>query len=324
VGERSEPTDERRSRQRTPAGGAFGLAIFAAVAACAPMPGSAASSAQGIRAAAVAQPASPAPSARRYVALGDSYTAAPMVPPPDAGAPAACGRSAANYPHLVANHLRLTLTDVSCAAATVGDLTRAQYADVPAQLDALGPDTAVVTVGIGGNDNGLFARVVSDCGAAAAGVLAGSAAPCQERYGDQFANEIAADAEHIRAAIRQIHLHAPQARVLLVGYPAVLPNDTVGRVECLVAGVPFTPGDLAYIDGIEQALNAMLAAAAAEGGAAFVDTYTPSLGHDMCRLPGVRWVEPLLPLAQAAPMHPNALGEAATAAAVQGVMGHGG
>jgi len=47
-----------------------------------------------------------------------------------------------------------------------------------------------------------------------------------------------------------------------------------------------------------------------------VDTYTPTIGHDMCTDPGVRWIEPLTPASPAAPAHPNALGEQAMAAAV--------
>jgi hypothetical protein len=50
----------------------------------------------------------------------------------------------------------------------------------------------------------------------------------------------------------------------------------------------------------------MLSARAAAGGARYVDVYTPSIGHDSCS--STRWVEPLIPLSTAAPIHPNALG----------------
>jgi lysophospholipase L1-like esterase len=126
---------------------------------------------------------------------------------------------------------------------------------------------------------------------------------------------------NLRAALRGVRHRAPKARVLLVGYPNIMPTDTLGRAGCLIAGVPFTPGDLDYVDGIERALNAMLARAAKAEGVRFVDTYTPSVGHDMCRLPGTRWVEPLLPLSPAAQFHPNAAGEAATAADVARALG---
>ncbi|MGH3534715.1 MAG: SGNH/GDSL hydrolase family protein, partial [Pseudonocardiaceae bacterium] len=43
-------------------------------------------------------------------------------------------------------------------------------------------------------------------------------------------------------------------------------------------------------------------------GAAFVDSYGSSLGHDACKLPGQKWVEGTVPTSPAAPVHPNAIG----------------
>src|SRR6185312_3803696 len=48
----------------------------------------------------------------RYVALGSSMAAGPGIRPRAAGAPRRAGRSARNYPHLVAEQLSLDLTDV--------------------------------------------------------------------------------------------------------------------------------------------------------------------------------------------------------------------
>ena len=121
----------------------------------------------------VAMAAGSAPPHRRapvvdsYVALGDSYTSGPAVPPrlgptTTPAAPSSCLRSSDNYPSLTARALGLALTDVSCAGATTGDLTGAQAAGVPAQLDALRPTTSIVSVGIGGNDLG-FSRIVDGC-----------------------------------------------------------------------------------------------------------------------------------------------------------------
>jgi lysophospholipase L1-like esterase len=226
-----------------------------------------------------------------------------------------------NYPHLLAAIRKLALTDVSCTGATVENLRTAQWRDVPAQFRVLTRDTRLVTVGIGGNDNGLFASVVAGCGATVPLLLTGSLAPCRDKFGDSFAKKIAADEHNVRAALREIRHRAPRARVVLVGYPDILPTDALGRAGCVLSGVPFTPGDLEYIDGIERTLNAMLARAAQAEQVLFVDTYTPSIGHDMCRLPGIRWVEPLLPTSPAAQFHPNAAGEAATAGDVQRALG---
>jgi hypothetical protein len=55
-------------------------------------------------------------------------------------------------------------------------------------------------------------------------------------------------------------------------------------------------------------LNGVLADVAAANGAAFVDAYTASIGHDACRLLGVRWVEPAIPASPGAPVHPKLFG----------------
>jgi hypothetical protein len=33
--------------------------------------------------------------------------------------------------------------------------------------------------------------------------------------------------------------------------------------------------------------------------------YTASIGHDACQPPVIRWVEPVIPVNAAAPVHPN-------------------
>jgi len=92
--------------------------------------------------------------------------------------------------------------------------------------------------------------------------------------------------------------------VLVVGYPTILPDSGPG---CFPV-VPFSPGDVAYLRGVEHQLNAMLADVARSDSAEYVDTYHSSIGHDMCQLPGTKWVEGLVPTSPAAPAHPNALG----------------
>jgi hypothetical protein len=77
--------------------------------------------------------------------------------------------------------------------------------------------------------------------------------------------------------------------------------------------MPVALGDVAWLRTVEGRLNAMLAGQAAAAGAIFVDTYTSSIGHDVCRLPGVKWVEGFVPTAPANPVHPNALGMANSA-----------
>jgi hypothetical protein len=109
----------------------------------------------------------------------------------------------------------------------------------------------------------------------------------------------------VRATLAGIHRRAPGAKVLVIGYPDLFPDD---GSSCTSAAVPFASGDFAYLRDSEKTLNTMLSRVAKRGGAKFVDTYKPSIGHDMCRPAGTRWVEPVVPTTSAAPAHPNAMG----------------
>ncbi len=205
---------------------------------------------------------------------------------------------------------------MSCSGATTRDLTAPQTTRAgvnPPQLDALTPDTRLVTLGIGGNDLG-FGEIVQECAARSPREPAGAA--CRDFYTaggtDRLAARIADTAPAVAAALAGIARRSPTARVLLVGYPALLPDTGPG---CFPA-VPFSPGDVAYLRETQLRLDAMLVRQARAAGVDHVDTYRPSIGHDMCQLPGVKWVEGLVPTSPAAPVHPNALGMTATAQAV--------
>jgi hypothetical protein len=102
--------------------------------------------------------------------------------------------------------------------------------------------------------------------------------------------------------------------VLVVGYPDLLPA-TDGAACASILGI--TPGDVTYLDNEELALNSMLKQQAAAAHDGYVDTYSPSVGHDACSAAATRWIEPLLPDAPAAPMHPNSVGEQGIANAVE-------
>lgn len=256
--------------------------------------------------------AAPASEEVDYVALGDSYTSGPALPDQLPGA-TGCGRSGRNYPHLVAASLGTTVRDVSCSGASTADMTAPQNvpggADAP-QLDALGPGTDIVTVGIGGNDIG-FAEIVVACLS-----LTPLGRPCQERFvtpdGDEISSRIAAAAPQVGTVLAEARRRAPSAQVYAVGYPAILPEQGLGCWPLM----PFAFADVGYLRAKQQELNAMIAGQAAAAGAVYVDAYGPSIGHDACALPGRRWVEGVVPMAPAAPLHPNAAGMRGSAAAV--------
>lgn len=260
------------------------------------------------------------PRVRSYVALGDSYAAGPLIPLPS-GQPVGCLRSNRNYPSLVAETLGVPdFRDGSCSGATTAELTAEQATPLgtnPPQLDRLDADVELVSLTIGGNDIG-FAEIVTECARRSPTKPFGAA--CAEFYTaggqDQLAARIDAAAPKLAAALAAIADRAPDAEVLLVGYPTILPDSGPG---CFPV-VPYSEGDVAFLRATQKRLNAMLADEAKRAGATYVDTYTPTIGHDVCQPPGVKWVEGLVPTAPAAPVHPNGLGMAAMAVAVGGAL----
>ncbi|MEU6553476.1 SGNH/GDSL hydrolase family protein [Streptomyces sp. NPDC046915] len=253
----------------------------------------------------------------RYVSLGDSYTSGPFIPQQ---VDANCARSDHNYPSLVAAERRVTaFKDVSCSGATTEEMWKPQGSNAP-QLNALQRDTDLVTVQIGGNDIG-FGSIIQTC--ARLGSQDPTGNPCERYYGssgvDQLAVTIVRTAPKIDRVLRAVRARAPHARVLVVGYPDLLPDDGSG---CFPS-VPFGAKDFPYLRDTGKRLNLMLRMVAAWNHAEYVDTYGPTRGHDMCKAPEDRWIEPLQPASPAAPAHPNAKGEEAMAGAVLARLGQG-
>ncbi|WP_326569413.1 SGNH/GDSL hydrolase family protein [Amycolatopsis rhabdoformis] len=229
------------------------------------------------------------PKFTKYVSLGDSYTAGPLIPWQQASW---CFRSNNNYPSWLATRLGIydeagAFTDVSCSSADTSNMTQPQVTPSPSiplstqepQFDALHADTDLVTIGIGGNDDSVFGDLTGTCPTLRAQDPTG--APCQERYTvngvDTMATAVQATGRNVAQVVKGVKDRSPAATIVLVGYPRLVPpTGTCPSV------IPFADGDYRWADGIEQQLNAAIAGAAASEGVKYVDTYGPSLGHDAC------------------------------------------
>lgn len=243
--------------------------------------------------------------ALRYVALGDSYSAASGVLPPDLSAPLQCLRSTRNYPHVIAKRTGAQLTDVTCGAAETKDFFEPQWPGMAPQLDAVRGDTELVTMTIGGNDSGVFINAILSCGAAGLATL-GQGSPCKDRYGSSFEDTIRNTTyPALVEALGAVRAKAPGARVAILGYPWIMPASG----SCFLK-MPVARGDVPYVRGIQATLNDAVRRAAAATGAIYVNMSNASEGHDACKPIGVRWVEPVLTGTNPVIVHPNALGEA--------------
>jgi lysophospholipase L1-like esterase len=259
-----------------------------------------------------------------YVSLGDSYTSAPLVPVPT-GNPIGCGRSTNNYPSDVARVIKpSSFTDVSCGSATTVNMTQPQSVPFggtnPPQFNALATGDALVTIGIGGNDAGLIG-VAEEC--VELDIIRPFGSACKNHYaaagGDPNVAAIKATGPKVAAVLQGIHARAPQARVVIVGYPDGLP---VNGSNCWPT-VPLSSGDISYINSLEQQLNSAIAAAASGNNATYVDTFASSVGHDACKAPGVAWVNGVVPTSPGYPLHPNQAGEQNMAEQVLAALGAG-
>ncbi len=246
-----------------------------------------------------------------FVALGDSFAAGNLIPASPSGTPAGCLRSSHDYGADAAVALGATrYIDATCTGATTRNMTEPEpklRGTNPPQFSFLAADDSVVTLTIGGDDVG-YLGVLETCAVLSLTDLFGH--PCERHYTaggtDHLVAAINATAPKVAGVLQGIHARARHARVLLVGYPDILPTSGHG---CWPE-TPFAFGD-----------NQMLAGTAAANGATYVDTYTATIGHDACQQPGVKDVEGLIPTSLAYPFHPNRRGELVMADQVLAALG---
>ncbi|WP_181771208.1 SGNH/GDSL hydrolase family protein [Amycolatopsis pittospori] len=238
--------------------------------------------------------------AARYVAMGSSFAAGPGIPPLRAGTPAACGRSMKNYASLVAEKRGLVLTDVTCSGATTANILATGQAGQPPQIEAVTPDTRLVTVTIGGNDVGYVGSLFTYSCQNSGGTNCGQV--------DQTGIRTALGTVHekIGAVIAAVHQRAPRARVLVVDYLTIVPR---GASAC--EGVPLTSEQLAFEREIADKLAAATRRAARSERATLVPAAAVSANHDGCA--AAPWMERYVTAAGRVPYHPNEAGMAAVA-----------
>jgi lysophospholipase L1-like esterase len=259
----------------------------------------------------------PASAAERYVGLGDSFAAGPLIPVQIR--PFGCLKSNSNFAHMVQRAKRFReFRDASCSGAETEDMTQTQNVSPgpnPPQFDSLSADTVAVTVTIGGNDIG-FSGIAEDCFSP----TPTSGSPCKDQYTaggqDEISRRIAETAPKVDGVLDGILARSPLAKVYVVNYSALFPHTGPGCYPLM----PVADGDVAYLRAKQEELNAMLAEQAAANGAHLVDVYAASVGHDACAPPIIRWVEPYVPANAAAPLHPNIVGMQAMSSLIQRAM----
>ncbi|QFG67891.1 SGNH/GDSL hydrolase family protein [Ornithinimicrobium pratense] len=245
-------------------------------------------------AAASAFPANGSPQRFVYDALGDSFASGSGA----AAAQDACGRNDLAYPHVLDGRMRIALDDfAACGGATIPSMLATQMA-------ALGTETDLVTVSIGGNDIGWSAAVTA--------CLVGTEAQCAQSIQattQSIEQQLPAD---LGAAYTQIRVAAPDAHVVVTGYPRLFSPEHGDFVP-----FPQLPGMISVAeqrllnDGADL-LNAVIADVAADHGFQFVDVTSRFTGHGVNA--GDAW---LTGLDHPVPLHPTAEGQHAYGVALR-------
>jgi lysophospholipase L1-like esterase len=255
------------------------------------------------------------------LALGDSFSSgqgAGSYDPETTGRGNTCFRSRLAWPEVLARSLRLTPQPaLACSGAVArqvitSDDARTERERRVSQVSRISGAPDVVTMTIGGNDVG-FAKVLEHC------VFDHD---CTKRYrrptGDLLDHEIEALAARLPAVYAAIRGAAPDARLVVVGYPRLFPESKgplpVGNCA---AGRRISAREVEYLNDRTRVLNAAIAGAANENGVEFVDVTEAFDGAEL-RCEGktyvnrLRLAEKLFP----ASFHPNTAGHARLAEVV--------
>lgn len=216
----------------------------------------------------------------QYVALGDSYTAAPRTGRKAPGS-GKCQNTVTNYPHRIARKTGVELIDASCNGASTPSLRHEQQATRnPPQLDVVDQDTDLITFRLGANDESLYAHIIQCAVLLALSPDDADGDPCTELDADQ--DEKSVDVllpkvqDAIHKALEAVKKRAPEARIIVISYPRVAPDH--GTCEAF----PLPAGDYAYARRIIEGVNEGLKTAAEDVGADYIDMYAASKGHDVC------------------------------------------
>lgn len=244
-----------------------------------------------------------------YVALGSSFAAGAGLGKLQGGSPVVCARSINGYPQQLARTLKLSIVDMSCGGATAANvLNGGQFFQGP-QIRTINTETRLVTITVGGNDINYIGDL-SFFAARRSTTLLGWIVrhfwngPARTRDYRQLQDNLV-------ALLRSIRRQAPQARIVVATYPAILPQSgTCPRLR-------LSPDEAELMRQVASQLAATSRSAAKTGGALLVDMNALGQAHNACaQRPWTKgWTNGGI-----APFHPTLEGARATAEAIAGAL----
>lgn len=254
------------------------------------------------------------PSGSTYVAMGSSYASGPGITTSADTPPNRCQRSGDNYAHQLARKRGLNLIDVSCGGATTANIL-SPWRELPAQIDAVTPETRLVTVTIGGNDVGFVSGLMlGSCEGNLSAESTHVAATCEgmrayARNNPQAASSAVISPDEaawtkvqhgLDEIAKGVRRRAPQARLIFVDYIRVVPPSQ----SC--AAVPLSDQAAERARAIASRLEQLTETVARRAGAELIKASELSRGHDACARDN--WATGFIKELNAsgfAPYHPN-------------------
>ena len=273
----------------------------------------------------------------RYVALGDSYSAGEGLPPfvtgtQDPPAGDNCHRSALAYSQLLS--IKTAPDDFrACSGAVMSEIfefSQNPRQGVQVRPHLLGPNVGLVTLTIGGNDM-HFSDVLAFCGrnpdCISNTLKFNPGPPNSHEPGLAPAQPIHAWADKMLVVLRgrldrlfaDLRTAAPNARIIVIGYPRLLPNGNVPRQfnSCDDILAAFSKPERAFLADREQALNRTIFDATKATHIEFIDPTHDFSSHEACGAGGalindtkIRFIDrfPFIALDRGA-FHPTAGGQ---------------
>ncbi|OOC52910.1 MULTISPECIES: SGNH/GDSL hydrolase family protein [Nocardiopsis] len=219
-----------------------------------------------------------------YVALGDSYSSGDGAGDydPATAEPGGCWRSEHAYPRVLAEEFDFAgaLAFYACSSHKASEMVD-QLGTSESQIDRVTPGTSLVTLGIGGNDLG-FIPVLRTC-MVRMPLLESGVCVEQEK---EIEKRMEALEKTLTEVLGEIRDRAPDARVLVLGYPRLFPEDPPGMYYTL------TKSDQLWLNGLTQRFNELLRDVAyrvdgdvygsrGTGSVEYVSTFTALTGHEV-------------------------------------------
>jgi lysophospholipase L1-like esterase len=241
----------------------------------------------GLVTAVAAMPAAEAASVVNYVALGDSYSSG-LGAGSYISSSGSCDRSTNAYPEQwAAAHAPASFVSVACAGATTSDV-------ISSQVSALSASTTLVSLTIGGNDAG-FSSVMETCVLKSTSSCVSAVTKAESFVSTQLP-------ARLNSALQQVRAHAPNAKIVLLGYPELY--DLSKSSTCI--GLSTT--DRTDLNKAADALDSAMSTAAIGNGDTFADVRGQFAHHEICD-GGSSWLNSVNILSISSSYHPTAAGQ---------------